>query len=79
MKRHLGLLAIGGFLAMAGVASAQDLVLGYSASNTGPYATQAKRNGIAIEVAVDEINSSRASDTQQRAHHNVPRCDGKNA
>jgi branched-chain amino acid transport system substrate-binding protein len=58
MKRHLGLLAIGGFLAMAGVASAQDLVLGYSASNTGPYATQAKRNGIAIEVAVDEINSN---------------------
>ena len=29
--------------------------------------------------AVDEINSSRASDTQQRVHHSVPRCDGKNA
>jgi branched-chain amino acid transport system substrate-binding protein len=58
MKRHLGLLAIGCFLTMAGAASAQDLVLGYSASNTGPYATQAKRNGIAMEVALDEINGN---------------------
>jgi branched-chain amino acid transport system substrate-binding protein len=39
-------------------ASAQDLVLGYSASTTGPYASQAKRNGVAIEVAVDEINAA---------------------
>lgn len=38
--------------------SAQELVLGYSASNTGPYATQARRNGVALEVAVDEINAA---------------------
>jgi branched-chain amino acid transport system substrate-binding protein len=39
-------------------ATAQELILGYTASNTGPYATQAKRNGVAIEVALDEINAA---------------------
>jgi branched-chain amino acid transport system substrate-binding protein len=53
---RLGVLMIGSLLATSSGVSAQDLVLGYSASNTGPYATQAKRNGIAIEVALDEIN-----------------------
>src|SRR5262245_50486113 len=57
MKRHVALVALGSVLAAAGVANAQNLVLGYSASNTGPYATQAARNGVAIEVALDEINS----------------------
>jgi branched-chain amino acid transport system substrate-binding protein len=38
--------------------SAQDLVLGYMASNTGTFASQAKRNGVAIEVAVEEINAA---------------------
>ena len=43
----------------SGVAvSAQQFVLGYSASNTGPYATQARRNAAAIEIAVDEINAA---------------------
>jgi branched-chain amino acid transport system substrate-binding protein len=39
-------------------ASAQDLVLGYSASTTGTFASQAKRNGVALDVAVDEINAA---------------------
>jgi branched-chain amino acid transport system substrate-binding protein len=58
MRKHLVVLVIGSFFATAGAADAQNLVLGYSASNTGPYATQATRNGIAIEVAIDEINSN---------------------
>ncbi|MEA2896815.1 MAG: branched-chain amino acid transport system substrate-binding protein [Bradyrhizobium sp.] len=59
MIRYLGLLVVLATVLGGGVAvSAQDLVLGYSASNTGPYATQAKRNGVAIEVALDEINAA---------------------
>jgi branched-chain amino acid transport system substrate-binding protein len=59
MIRYIGFLVVlatvlGGVLPVA----AQDLVLGYSASNTGPYATQAKRNGAAIDVALDEINAA---------------------
>jgi branched-chain amino acid transport system substrate-binding protein len=58
MMKSFGVLVIAGLLATGGVASAQNLVLGYSASNTGPYATQAKRNDIALDVALDEINGS---------------------
>jgi branched-chain amino acid transport system substrate-binding protein len=59
MMKRLGLfVALVALLAMPGSVGAQDLILGYSASNTGPYATQAKRNGIAIEIAVDEINAA---------------------
>jgi branched-chain amino acid transport system substrate-binding protein len=59
MIRYLGLSVVLATVLGGGVAvSAQDLVLGYSASNTGPYATQAKRNGVAIEVALDEINAA---------------------
>jgi branched-chain amino acid transport system substrate-binding protein len=59
MKHHLGLfVALIALAAMPDAAGAQDLILGYSASNTGPYATQAKRNGVAIEVALEEINAA---------------------
>lgn len=59
MMTRLGLfVALVALAAMPGAVGAQDLILGYSASNTGPYATQAKRNGVAIEVAVDEINAA---------------------
>jgi branched-chain amino acid transport system substrate-binding protein len=59
MIRYLGLSVVLATVLGGGVGvSAQDLVLGYSASNTGPYATQAKRNGVAIEVALDEINAA---------------------
>lgn len=59
MKRHLSLfVALAALAAMPGAAGAKDLILGYSASTTGPYATQAKRNGVAIEVALEEINAA---------------------
>jgi branched-chain amino acid transport system substrate-binding protein len=59
MIRYLGpLVVLATFFGGGVTVSAQDLVLGYSASNTGPYATQAKRNGVAIEVALDEINAA---------------------
>jgi branched-chain amino acid transport system substrate-binding protein len=59
MNRYLArAIVLAAFFGGGGVASAQELVLGYSASNTGPYATQARRNGVAIQVAVDEINAA---------------------
>jgi branched-chain amino acid transport system substrate-binding protein len=59
MKHHLGLfVSLVALAAMLGAAGAQDMILGYSASNTGPYATQAKRNGVAIEIALEEINAA---------------------
>lgn len=59
LKRHLSLfIALAALAAMPGAAGAKDLILGYSASTTGPYATQAKRNGVAIEVALEEINAA---------------------
>jgi branched-chain amino acid transport system substrate-binding protein len=54
--RALAVLAC--MLGIVGAASAQDLILGYSSSTTGPFASQAKRNNIAIQVAVDEINAA---------------------
>jgi branched-chain amino acid transport system substrate-binding protein len=59
MSKIAGIIFTMGLAAAFGsTAAAQELVLGYTASNTGPYATQAKRNGAAIEVALDEINSA---------------------
>jgi branched-chain amino acid transport system substrate-binding protein len=59
MIRYLGLLVVLATVFTGDVTvSAQDLVLGYSASTTGPYATQAKRNSVALEVALDEINAA---------------------
>jgi branched-chain amino acid transport system substrate-binding protein len=52
------IITVGFVMACGPSADAQELVLGYMASNTGPYATQAKRNGAAIEVALDEINAA---------------------
>ena len=37
---------------------AQELVLGYSGSSTGPAATLSKHNDVAIEVALEEINGA---------------------
>jgi branched-chain amino acid transport system substrate-binding protein len=37
---------------------AQELVLGYSGSSTGPSATLSKHNDVAIEVALEEINGA---------------------
>lgn len=58
MKKSAGLLLTAVLFVAGPSASAQDLVLGYSASNTGPYATQAKRNSVAIEIALEEINAA---------------------
>lgn len=55
MKRLLILAAL---LAVAcGQADAQDLMLGYLSANTGPFSTLARRNAIAIELAIDDINA----------------------
>ena len=40
-----------------GKASAQDLMLGYLAANTGPFSSLARRNAVAIELAIDDINA----------------------
>jgi branched-chain amino acid transport system substrate-binding protein len=49
-------------IALAAVAArpapAQDLVLGYLPSGAGPFATLSRTNGIAAQMAVDEINAS---------------------
>ena len=37
--------------------AAQDLVLGYIAAKTGPFVSLSKTNGIAAQIAVDEINA----------------------
>jgi branched-chain amino acid transport system substrate-binding protein len=58
MKRVALFAALVALAAIPRALPAQDLVLGYSASNTGPYATQAKRNDIAIEIALEEINAA---------------------
>jgi branched-chain amino acid transport system substrate-binding protein len=60
MRKYSGMLAVIVTLLVqtSSAAYSQEIVLGYSASNTGPYATQAKRNGVAIEVALEEINAA---------------------
>jgi branched-chain amino acid transport system substrate-binding protein len=40
-----------------GAARADDLKIGYLGATTGPFAALAKRNAIAVEVAVDDINA----------------------
>jgi branched-chain amino acid transport system substrate-binding protein len=40
-----------------GSAYADDLTIGYLAANTGPFSALAKRNAIAIEIAIDDINA----------------------
>jgi branched-chain amino acid transport system substrate-binding protein len=40
-----------------GSAQAQELTIGYLAANTGPFAALAKRNAVAIEIAVEDINA----------------------
>ena len=44
-------------LLWASAASAGDLVIGFSAAKTGPYVSLADTNGIAVDMAVDEINA----------------------
>ncbi len=55
MKRiclFTSLLALG-----IGTAHAEDLTIGYLSATTGPFSALAKRNAVAIEVAVDDINA----------------------
>jgi branched-chain amino acid transport system substrate-binding protein len=40
-----------------GTAHAGDLTIGYLAATTGPFSALAKRNAIAIDIAVEEINA----------------------
>lgn len=40
-----------------GAVQAGDLTIGYLAANTGPFSALAKRNAIAVEIAVDDINA----------------------
>jgi len=46
-------------LLLAGLASAHanDLTIGYLAANTGPFSALAKRNAVAVEIAIDDINA----------------------
>src|ERR1700760_760941 len=45
------------FAITLGSAHADDLTIGYLAATTGPFSALAKRNAIAIEIAVEEINA----------------------
>ena len=38
-------------------AQAADLTIGYLAANTGPFSALAKRNAIAVEIAIEDINA----------------------
>lgn len=59
MNRRLGALAvIACMFVNSDAAFTQELVLGYSSSTTGPFATQAKRNSVAIDIAIEEINAA---------------------
>jgi branched-chain amino acid transport system substrate-binding protein len=40
-----------------GFARADDLTIGYLAANTGPFSALAKRNAIAVQIAIDDINA----------------------
>ncbi|MDR3467833.1 MAG: ABC transporter substrate-binding protein [Xanthobacteraceae bacterium] len=44
-------------IAAAGLARADDLVLGFAMAKTGPYVSLANTNEIAVDIAVDEINA----------------------
>ncbi len=57
MKRTMLLGASLAVLTWAGAAKAGDLVIGFSAAKTGPYVSLADTNGIAVDMAVDEINA----------------------
>lgn len=45
------------FLLLAGTAQAGDIVLGFATAKTGPYVSLANTNGIAVDLAVAEINA----------------------
>jgi branched-chain amino acid transport system substrate-binding protein len=45
------------FVLGIGAAQADDLTIGYLAANTGPFSALAKRNAIAVEIAIDDINA----------------------
>jgi branched-chain amino acid transport system substrate-binding protein len=40
-----------------GSAHADELTIGYLAANTGPFSALAKRNAVAIEIAIDDFNA----------------------
>jgi branched-chain amino acid transport system substrate-binding protein len=56
MTRTTGL-AAAAFLLLAGSAQAGDIVLGFATAKTGPYVSLATTNGIAVDLAVAEINA----------------------
>ncbi|MBE7201836.1 MAG: ABC transporter substrate-binding protein [Parafilimonas terrae] len=56
MTRTTGL-AAAAFLLLAGSAQAGDIVLGFATAKTGPYVSLANTNGIAVDLAVAEINA----------------------
>ena len=56
MTRTTGL-AAAAFLILAGSAQAGDIVLGFATAKTGPYVSLATTNGIAVDLAVAEINA----------------------
>jgi branched-chain amino acid transport system substrate-binding protein len=56
MTRRTGLAATA-FLLLAGSAQAGDIVLGFATAKTGPYVSLATTNGIAVDLAVAEINA----------------------
>lgn len=46
------------FLAFGiGAVHADDLTIGYLAANTGPFSALAKRNAVAVQIAIDDINA----------------------
>lgn len=56
MTRTTGL-AAAAFLLLGGAAQAGDIVLGFATAKTGPYVSLANINGIAVDLAVAEINA----------------------
>ena len=54
-----GLLAATAFaVAASGAVQAQDILIGNLAAGAGPFATLAKTNEIAAQMAIDEINKA---------------------
>src|SRR5262245_21632137 len=57
MRYRALLLAGAAFIAMAGSASAADIVIGFAMAKTGPYVSLANTNEGAVDMAVAEINA----------------------
>lgn len=57
VKRTILLGASVAALLSSAAANAGDLIIGFSAAKTGPYVSLADTNGIAVDMAIDEINA----------------------